>query len=144
MTGVQTCALPIYSLTNTIEKGIKIHLAALLGRFTIPLTAMVTPMNVNDSNEVQISHRKWYKMSMMEIKRVLKYYGRQSLQEARRVHPMLQLRIAVSPLWLFLRVPRDHYPIYLFVSSFLHFYMNKGWIKYDFFLYFTSFCTIFL
>lgn len=44
-----------YSLTNTIEKGIKIHLAALLGRFTIPLTAMVTPMNVNDSNEVQIS-----------------------------------------------------------------------------------------
>lgn len=40
-----------YSLTNTIEKGIKIHFAALLGRFTIPLTAMVTPMNVNDSNE---------------------------------------------------------------------------------------------
>lgn len=26
-------------------------MAALLGRFTIPLTAMVTPMNVNDSNE---------------------------------------------------------------------------------------------
>lgn len=40
-----------HSLTGTIEKGIKIHLAALLGRFTIPLTAMVTPMNVSDSDE---------------------------------------------------------------------------------------------
>jgi putative transposase len=40
-----------HSLTGTIEKGIKVHLAALLGRFTIPLTAMVTPMNVNDSDE---------------------------------------------------------------------------------------------
>jgi len=28
-------------------------------------------------------------LSIREIKRVLKYYGRQSLQEARRVHPML-------------------------------------------------------
>jgi len=40
-----------HSLTKTIEKGIKIHLAALLGKFTIPLTAMVTPMNVNDLDE---------------------------------------------------------------------------------------------
>lgn len=40
-----------YSLTNTIEKGIKVHRGALLCRFTIPLTAMVTPMDVNDSDE---------------------------------------------------------------------------------------------
>ena len=40
-----------HSLTKTIEKGIKIHLAAILSKFTIPLTAMVTPMNVADSNE---------------------------------------------------------------------------------------------
>jgi Transposase DDE domain. len=40
-----------HSLTKMIEKGIKIHLAALLGRFTLPLTAIVTPMNVNDSDE---------------------------------------------------------------------------------------------
>jgi hypothetical protein len=40
-----------HSLTKTIEKGIKVHIGAVLGRFTIPLTAMVTPMNVSDHAE---------------------------------------------------------------------------------------------
>jgi putative transposase len=40
-----------HSLTKTIEKGIKLHIGAVLGRFTIPLTAMVTPMNVSDHAE---------------------------------------------------------------------------------------------
>jgi hypothetical protein len=40
-----------HSLTQSIEKGIKLHLAAVLGKLTLPLTAMVTPMNVSDSTE---------------------------------------------------------------------------------------------
>jgi len=40
-----------HSLTNTIEKGIKLHIGAVLGKFTIPLTVMVTPMNVSDHAE---------------------------------------------------------------------------------------------
>jgi transposase len=37
--------------TKSIEKGIKIHLAALLGRITLPITAMITPGNVSDQKE---------------------------------------------------------------------------------------------
>lgn len=40
-----------HSLTKTKEKGIKMHLAAVLGKFTLPLTAMITPMNVADPTE---------------------------------------------------------------------------------------------
>lgn len=36
---------------KTIEEGIKIHLAALLGRMTLPITAMITPGNVSDQKE---------------------------------------------------------------------------------------------
>lgn len=37
------------ALTKKIEEGIKIHLGALLGWLTIPITVMVTPGNVSDS-----------------------------------------------------------------------------------------------
>jgi hypothetical protein len=38
-------------LTKMIEEGIKLHIGALLGKFTLPITAIVTPLNVNDSDE---------------------------------------------------------------------------------------------
>ena len=37
--------------TKSIEKGIKIHLAALLGKLTLPITAMITPGDVSDQKE---------------------------------------------------------------------------------------------
>ena len=40
-----------HSLTKTTKKGIKLHIGAVLGKFTIPFTAMVTPMNVSDHAE---------------------------------------------------------------------------------------------
>ena len=40
-----------HSLTKTTEKGIKLHIGAVLGKFTIPHTTMVTPMNVADNTE---------------------------------------------------------------------------------------------
>lgn len=39
------------SSTKSIEKGIKIHLAALLGKLTLPLTAMITPGDVSEQKE---------------------------------------------------------------------------------------------
>jgi hypothetical protein len=39
------------SSTKSIEKGIKIHLAALLGKLTLPITAMITPGDVSDQKE---------------------------------------------------------------------------------------------
>lgn len=38
-------------LTKMIEEGIKLHIGAVLGKFTLPLTAIVTPLNVNGSDE---------------------------------------------------------------------------------------------
>jgi hypothetical protein len=39
------------SSTKSIEKGVKIHLAALLGKLTLPITAMITPGDVSDQKE---------------------------------------------------------------------------------------------
>jgi len=39
------------SSTKSIEKGIKIHLAALPGKLTLPLTAMITPGDVSEQKE---------------------------------------------------------------------------------------------
>lgn len=39
------------SSTKSIEKGIKIHVGALLGKLTLPLTAMVTPGDVSEQKE---------------------------------------------------------------------------------------------
>lgn len=44
-------ALGYCGLTKRIEEGIKLHIGAVLGKFTIPLTAWVTPLNVSDSDE---------------------------------------------------------------------------------------------
>ncbi len=38
-------------LTKRVEEGIKLHIGAVLGKFTLPITAMVTPLNVSDSDE---------------------------------------------------------------------------------------------
>ena len=38
-------------LTKRVEEGIKLHIGALLGKFTLPITAWVTPLNVSDSDE---------------------------------------------------------------------------------------------
>lgn len=40
-------------LTKKVEEGIKLHLVALLGRLTVPITLMVTPGNVADSLEFE-------------------------------------------------------------------------------------------
>lgn len=37
--------------TKRIEEGIKIHLAALLGKLTLPITVVITPGNVSDQRE---------------------------------------------------------------------------------------------
>jgi hypothetical protein len=37
--------------TKSIERGIKIHLAALLGKLTLPITAMITPGDISDQKE---------------------------------------------------------------------------------------------
>lgn len=44
-------ALGYCGLTKRIEEGIKLHIGAVLGKFTLPLTAWVTPLNVSDSAE---------------------------------------------------------------------------------------------
>ena len=44
-------ALGYCGLTRRVEEGIKLHIGAVLGKFTIPITAMVTPLNVSDSDE---------------------------------------------------------------------------------------------
>ncbi|MDI6642350.1 MAG: transposase, partial [Elusimicrobiota bacterium] len=44
-------ALGYCGLTKKVEEGIKLHIGALLGKFTLPITAMITPLNVSDSDE---------------------------------------------------------------------------------------------
>jgi len=39
------------SSTKSVEKGIKIHVGALLGKLTLPLTAMITPGDVSEQKE---------------------------------------------------------------------------------------------